>query len=66
MTLDWSPDDIYRSNNGHGPLRARILSVSHGKATMERWNEKGSRKDRYEISVAYLMSPRCGWKKMIA
>ncbi len=62
--MNWSPDDVYRSNNGHGPLRACILSVSNGLATMERWPIKGGRRTRFELPVKYLKSPRCGWKPL--
>lgn len=60
--FEWSHEDQYRSNDGRGPLTARILCVSFDKVTMERFGPKGGRRTRFELPLKFFLSPRCGWK----
>lgn len=61
--FEWDQHDVYVSNDGNGPLRARILCVSEGVVKMERWHPNTpDRRDRFELSLDYLTSPKCGWK----
>lgn len=59
--MEWSKEDVYLSNNGTGPLIARILCIANGVATMERRNKRGKRWQRFELPVKYLTSKKCGW-----
>ena len=60
---EWNTTDVFRSNDGAGPLRARILLWARGKVEMERWHQKSpSRRVRYTLSERYFTSPSCGWK----
>ena len=58
------PDTLFRSNNGAGPLLARILAVKDGIVYLERWTEKGKRRTRFTLTEKFLQSPRCGWKRV--
>lgn len=56
----------WRSNNGAGPLTARVLCVSDGVVILERW--KGKRKGnqnlrRFELPLKFFLSDKCGWKR---
>lgn len=45
---------------------ARILCATNKTVKMERWHKKHGetgRKVRFELSIAYLLSPRCGWAR---
>lgn len=66
MKLDWDQNDIYRSNRGAGPLHARILCATDETVKMERWEDRPDRTTRFELSIKYLLSPGCGWKKISA
>jgi hypothetical protein len=62
MRFEWDQNDRYRSNNGVGPLLARILCVTDKTVKMERWPEKGAGRTRFELSIKFFRSPRCGWR----
>lgn len=62
--IDWSITDRFRSNDGTGPLTARILSVSRGIVRMERWRNDPKKTVRFELSERFFLSPRCGWRKV--
>lgn len=68
MKLEWHPEDRYLSNNGSGPMMARILRATDKIVTLEKWNTKSKRprRDSFPLSVAFFTSPRCGWKKVKA
>lgn len=53
----------YRSNNGKGPMVARIIGVTNESVKMERWYEKNPRSRRvsFELPISFLDSPSCGW-----
>lgn len=57
----WSTSDVFVSNNGAGPLRARILCIADDVAQMERWPARGGRAFTFSLPVRYLVSTRCGW-----
>lgn len=65
--LDWNLSDRFYSNNGAGPLTARILSVADNRVMMERWVGRTptprGRPVRFSLSVSFFRSERCGWKK---
>lgn len=61
--FDWSHEDRYISNDGKGPLVARILCVSRGVADMERWPLRGGARVRFTLPVKFLRSTSCGWRK---
>ena len=64
--FEWDSDKIFVSNNGAGPLAARILCVADGVAKMERWNKKRPvNRTRFTLPVWFLSSPQCGWKSML-
>ena len=62
MQLDWSQEDRYRSNDGIGPLTARILCASNTEVKMERWNRNWRKAVRFVLPLKFFLSPRCGWK----
>ena len=56
------------SNNGNGPLHARVVAISEGTVTMQRW--RGSAKKKYREPISFCLprwfietSPACGWRK---
>lgn len=56
-------DEIYRSNNGKGPLRARILKWQDGWLTLERWNRRRpERRMKFMLPERFWMSDGCGWR----
>lgn len=65
--LEWNQSDRFYSNNGAGPLTARILCVADNRVMMERWRGRTPisrrRPVRFDLSISYFMSERCGWKK---
>lgn len=65
-TRFFEPDARYRSNDGKGPLTARMVDVTEENFVMERWSSRQtSRKTRFEIPIWFLLhSPRCGWRKV--
>lgn len=59
-------NQVYRSNRGNGPLRAKVTTLfSDGRVRLYRWDERGSdaRRVYFTLTERYLRSPRCGWKK---
>ncbi len=63
MTEAINRGDHFTSNNGSGPLLARITGIAQGVAYMERWKNGSTYKTAFTLPVRYLLSPRCGWKK---
>lgn len=63
---DWDSRTVYRSNEGDGPLRARIVSESpRGTYNMVRWNAKSpNRTTKFSVSADLLDSNRTGWRKI--
>lgn len=62
--FDWDTSDRFISNNGTGPLIARILAVADGKARMERWHRRNpKRTTQFELMIRFLQSTACGWRK---
>ena len=62
--FDWGTEDRFLSNNGNGPLEARILSIANGVAKMERRNRGGGGLPvRFTLTERFLQSPHCGWRK---
>lgn len=61
--IDWSMNERFRSNNGKGPLIARIVSKTEDTLTMERWYEKRPHSIRvqFQLPAWFLGSPTCGW-----
>lgn len=61
--FEWNLSERWFSNDGAGPLVARITAVVAGIATMQRWHRKSpARQTRFELPVSYLCSQACGWK----
>lgn len=65
-TRYFDPDARYRSNDGKGPLIARMVDVTETDFVMERWHSgKTARKTKFEIPIWFLLySPRCGWRRI--
>lgn len=61
--FDWDFDDRYQSNKGHGPLTARIISITAKGVLLERWRRENGKRTRFTLSLSYFTSPACGWKK---
>jgi hypothetical protein len=68
MQFEWSHEDRYMSNDGRGPLMARILCATEKIVTLERWNAKNKRPKHltFPLSLKFFTSQRCGWKKVSA
>ena len=68
LEFDWGGSERFRSNNGLGPLRARILCIADGVVTMERWagdkQERAKKFVRFDLPLSYLKSKSCGWRRM--
>jgi hypothetical protein len=65
MKFEWDQNDRYRSNDGDGPLVARILCATNKAVTMERWTPKSPRRrTRFELPLKFFTSPRCGWRRV--
>jgi hypothetical protein len=64
----WNLNARYRSNNGKGPMIARIVGVTETHLKMERWYEKRphSRRVPFELPISFLDSPSCGWMLITA
>lgn len=60
----FSPRDRFRSNNGKGPLLARILYVEGDEVHMERWPECGGKRVQFALPLPFLTSQNCGWAKI--
>lgn len=56
----------FLSNDGSGPLRARVLWIEGGVVRMKRWRgreyDKGTRVTYFELPKKFFSSPTCGWK----
>lgn len=65
-TRYFDPEARYRSNDGKGPLTARMVDVTEDSFVMERWSSRTpSRKTKFEIPIWFLLySPRCEWRKV--
>ena len=61
MKFEWDRDDIYISNNGKGPMKARIVCATDKEVTMERWRQGNGRRTRFILPIWFLKSPKCGW-----
>jgi len=61
----WDHNDRYLSNDGKGPMMARILCATDKIVKLERWNmkSKNPRKKSGTLSIKFFTSDRCGWKK---
>jgi hypothetical protein len=56
--------DGYISNNGFGPLRARIESIADGKVYLVRTkSKKADFKVRFTLPERFFKSSSCGWKR---
>jgi hypothetical protein len=65
MRFEWDQNDRYLSNDGKGPLTARILCVTQDTVKLERWNKSRIRGHvRFELPLKFFVSPRCGWKRI--
>ncbi len=64
MKFEWDQNDRYVSNNGSGPLLARILCATSKTVTMERWRVDGKKVHRFELPLKFFLSDRCGWKRV--
>lgn len=64
--FEWDQNEIWLSNEGRGPDKARILAVARGVAFMESWSREGGRKHLFEIPVRFLFSGECGWRRSLA
>lgn len=63
MNFEWDQTDRYRSNDGAGPLTARILCVTNDEVLIERWHHRASKAKRFRLPLRFFLSPRCGWRK---
>jgi hypothetical protein len=65
-TRFFDPDARYRSNDGKGPLLARMVDVTETAFVMEHWHpRKHSMKTKFELPIWFLLySPSCGWKRI--
>jgi len=54
-------DQVYVSNKGRGPMRARVESIKDGRAVLLRLDTKRAR-IRYIVPVHFFLSPSCGWR----
>lgn len=55
----------YLSNNGRGPMVARLISVRDGVVSMQRKsNVKATHWVNFTLSEKAFNSPSCGWKKL--
>lgn len=63
--LDWDVTDRFISNNGAGPLVARILYVGDGVAHLVRTRKMhGAFSVRFELPISFLKSKSCGWRRV--
>lgn len=58
----WDQDDRYLSNDGDGPLVARILSTTDRTVRLERWCGDGPR-IQFDLKISFFLSDRCGWRR---
>lgn len=61
------PDFCYRSNNGRGPLEAKVVEIAQDedRIVLERRHKKARRNTTiFELSLKFFLSPRCGWLRM--
>ena len=64
-SFEWNHEDVYLSNNGRGPLKARILCATDKTVTIEWWKKPGrknQKRTRCKMPLTFFNSPRCGWK----
>jgi hypothetical protein len=62
LKFEWDHDARYRSNDGKGPLTARILCATTDEVTMERWSNEHGKRTRFTLPLKFFLSPRCGWR----
>jgi hypothetical protein len=60
------PGQLYRSNNGAGPVMARVLSADDAAVTLERWNGQWDERDsrvrtQFTIPMSFFLGKTCGW-----
>ena len=61
------PDFCYRSNNGRGPLEAKVVTIAPDKDTivLERRHQRARRNTAiFELSLRFFLSPKCGWVRV--
>ena len=61
----WDKETIYVSNEGRGPLRARVLDVNQRRARLERWDKKSpNRRTLFSLPAWFLWEAEaCGWRE---
>lgn len=64
VNFDWAHEDLYRSNNGAGPLTARILCATNTVVTMKRWRRSEDNAVVFKLPLRFLLSSNCGWRKV--
>jgi len=66
VKFEWSQEDRYMSNDGRGPVMARILCVDGKIVTLEKWNSKSQkpRNETFRLSLKFFTSDRCGWSRL--
>lgn len=62
--FEWSHEDRYLSNNGKGPLVARIVCATDKEVTIQHWNIRNpdGRRRKAVLSLSFFRSRKCGWK----
>lgn len=61
--FSWDTRDRYRSNNGRGPLVARILSCTDTHITIEHWPEHNpGMTAQATLTLRFFLGPTCGWR----
>lgn len=64
--VDVLGDTLFRSNNGCGPLWAKIVRYDENDLVlMERWRTPTGRRTRFYLPRRVLWSTKCGWKRVI-
>ncbi len=67
--MNFAVGQEFRSQQGAGQDRARIVSINGNKLTLIRWKNTESgrpspRSKAFTLTVAYMSSPGCGWTRV--
>lgn len=57
--------DVFRSNGGRGPIRAKIVDFPRaGEVRLYHWNERkgDARRCYFTLKERFFDSPSCGWR----
>jgi hypothetical protein len=59
---DWGQHDVYKSNEGSGPLTARITHVSDGVVHLKIKHPRNNNEQAGKVKASLFFAEKTGWR----